>query len=385
MVIVLTKDEKRTFYGFLGLYLGSSLLLFIIIGWLFYVLQAKQYQALTVSKMQINSTNMSHIIIQTHMRKKDLRKEDIHILKGFKYGLYDINKKPIYSQLDDKIDFSKKYYKKDKDSFYISRGALEHFDISYIVIKESSLNQEIDTLLNEIIISVVALYIIIALIGFYLAKLFIYPIQSQRKKLNNFIKDTTHELNTPISALLLCVESDNYYTEQNRNHIKMSSKKISNLYKDLTYLFLKDHNKKQNFNNKISDILQNELEFQIQLAKKKNIAITSDIEETFYKIDEEDFIRIVNNIISNSIKYTKRNGNIKISLKNNILTVQDTGIGIKKENLNKIFKRYYRDTDTVGGFGIGLNIVYSICNTYNVKIDIQSEVKKGTAFTLDFN
>ena len=385
MVIVLTKDEKRTFYSFVGLYLGSSLLLFIIIGWLFYSSQAKQYQALSVSKMQINATNMAHIIIQSYMQHTDLEKEDIHIMKGFKYGLYDEHKQPIYTQLHEKIDFSQQYYKNEKDSFYVDRGALGHFGISYIVIKESSLSREIELLTNSIIACVILTYIVIALIGFYLAKLFIYPIQRQREKLNNFIKDTTHELNTPLSALLLCVESDKFYTEQNRNHIRVSSKKISNLYKDLTYLFLSDKTKDKVFNHNISNLLRHELTYHNQISQKRKIIISHNIEESFYKIEKDDFLRLINNLISNAIKYTKRNGKINISLQNNKLIIKDSGIGIPKEKIDKIFERYYRATDSVGGFGIGLNIVHSICKNYNIKIDVQSEVGKGTTFTLDFS
>lgn len=368
----------------MGLYLGASLVLLIAIGWLFYTSQSKQFSALTVSKMQINATNMAHIIIQNEMQNRSLKKNDIHIMNGFKYGLYDINEQVIYSQIEGKIDFTKKYYKKHSSSFYIETGALGHLGISYIVIKESSLNTEISSLLNNIIISIFLLYVVIAMIGFYLAKLFIYPIQSQREKLNNFIKNTTHELNTPLSAILLCVESENFYTEQNRKHIELSAKKMSNLYKDLTYLFFKIDRETEVPTLNLSDILNKELEYYSQLANKKNITISYHIEETFFKINEECLSRIINNLVSNAIKYTKRKGHISIRLENNILSVKDTGIGIEEEKIDKISQRYYRATDTVGGFGIGLDIVYTICKNYNIKIDVQSKINKGTHFSLNF-
>lgn len=335
--------------------------------------------------MEINSTNVAQIIIQTHMRGINLNKNDINIMDGFKYGLYNHNKQPIYSEINDSIDFSKKYYKKDMNSFYINNGALGHLGVAYIVIKESLLQKSISTLITNIVIAIFLLYLCIAVIGFYLAKLFIYPIQSQREKLNNFIKDTTHELNTPLSALLLCVDSDNFYTEQNRNHIRNSTKKISNLYKDLTYLFLKNHQLSKVCDHNISDILLQELTYYTQLANKKKITIEHNIQNTLIKIEEDDFRRLINNLISNAIKYTKRNGKIKITLQNKILTIQDTGIGIEKEKLKKIFERYYRATNNIGGFGIGLNIVYSICKNYHIKIDVQSKLNEGTLFTLGFS
>ena len=101
-------------------------------------------------------------------------------------------------------------------------------------------------------------------------------------------------------------------------------------------------------------------------------------------MDKENFIRLFNNIVSNAIKYNKIGGSIDIKLKDRTLIIKDTGIGIKKELLQDIFNRYYRATKDQGGFGIGLNIAYHICQTYNIKIDVESEENIGTTFTLNF-
>ena len=385
MVIVLTKDEKRTFYGFLGLYLGSSLLLVGIISWLFYTSNAKQLEELTISKMQVSANNISHKIIQAHMKDLKLDLQNIHINNNFKYALYNSKREPIYAQFDVNIDFAKRTFKKKNSIFYVDRGAAGHLDVSYVIIKENSLERTLLALKQKIIYSTIGIYIIIVMVGFSLAKLFIYPIQSQRKKLNTFIKDTTHELNTPLSALLLCVNSENFSDKENAQRIKLSAKKISNLYKDLTYLTLKEHQKKSAEIMDISKILIDELSYQGQLAYKKKIKMTHSLEKTIFKIDKEDFTRLINNLISNAIKYTKRNGKIDITLKNGILKIKDTGIGIEKDKLNKIYERYYRATTDIGGFGIGLNIVYSICKNYDIKIDVESKLHEGTTFTLCFS
>ena len=72
------------------------------------------------------------------------------------------------------------------------------------------------------------------------------------------------------------------------------------------------------------------------------------------------------------------NGKIEIVLENRILSVKDTGIGINKEKLKDIYKRYYRATNQSGGFGLGLNIVNMICKTYNIKVEVNSLENKGT-------
>ncbi len=384
MVIVLTKDEKRTFYSFLILYLGSSFLLISIISWLFYSSNARQYYELAISKMQVNSANISHQIIQAHMQNNHINFVNLRVDRGLKYGLYDSAEKPIYTQIKNNIDFSKKDYKTKDAIFYINHGVSGHLGVSYVVIKKTSLKKEISSLLKKIMAGAFSIYIIIAIIGFYLAKLFIYPILSQREKLNIFIKNATHELNTPVSALLLCVGSKNFYNEKNRNLIKISAKKISNLYNDLTYITLKEYKKEILFEQDVSKILQDELKYHISLAQKKRIKLTYDFEETFLKIDKEDFIRLVNNLISNAIKYTKRNGNITIILKQKMLIVEDTGIGIAKDKFDKIFERYYRINKNIGGFGIGLDIVHTICKTYSIKINVQSKIGEGTKFVLKF-
>ena len=95
-------------------------------------------------------------------------------------------------------------------------------------------------------------------------------------------------------------------------------------------------------------------------------------------------MRKLSNLVSNAIKYNKMGGEIDISLKNKILTIKDTGIGIQEEKVKNIFDRYYRATLEQGGFGIGLNIVSKICKDYNIKIVVDSELNESTTFKLIF-
>ena len=334
--------------------------------------------------MEITASSISHKIIQAHMKGLNLDLENLNTPNNFKYALFDKSQKPIHVEFDEAVDFSKKTFKKDNSIFYVDEGTTGHLAVSYVVIKENSLEQHLSALKQKIIYITIAIYLFIVIVGVSLAKLFIYPIQAQREKLNTFVKDTTHELNTPISALLLCINSEDFASEKNREYINLSAKKISNLYKDLTYITLKTDKPKATSLIDISEILKDELAYHTQLSQKKKINISSSLEKTLFKIDKEDFIRVTNNLISNAIKYTKRNGSIEITLKDSTLTIKDNGTGIEKEKLDKIYERYYRATSSVGGFGIGLNIVYTICKNYAIKIDVESKLKKGTTFRLTF-
>lgn len=349
---------------------------------LVYYLWFKQYHELIESKLQIITNEISADIVQAHMQNKTIKFNKYILDDGYEYGLYKSDKSAIYTMLKEKIDFSKKVYKNKNSIFYINNNTSGHLDVSYVVVKKVDHHSQVNLFKYKVIFITVFIYLIIAIIGIFLAKLFITPIQSQRDKLNDFIKDTTHELNTPVSALLLCVENDDYYSEQNREYIKISAKKISNIYKDLTYLLFKSSCNIDE--NEISKVLEEELSFHKKVALKKDIIVNATIKKSSLNINEDDFLRLTNNIISNSIKYTKRGGNIDIFLDDKRFIVEDNGIGIEKDKLNKIFERYFRATDIVGGFGVGLNIVSSICKKYNFKIDIKSELNKGTIFSIEF-
>ena len=259
-----------------------------------------------------------------------------------------------------------------------------HLGISYIAIEENLYSEKINKLTINIIFIFIFIYSVISLIGFYLAKLFLKPIKDERERLNTFIKDTTHELNTPISAILMSTESTNL-TPKQIERVKLSAKRVSEIYKDLTYVFLENHLHEKIINElSLNTVINEQLKYFEALASKKRITITTNLEEFEYKINEDDFIRVFNNLVSNAIKYNKMGGEIDISLRNKILTIKDTGIGIQEEKVKNIFDRYYRATSEQGGFGIGLNIVSKICKDYNIRIVVDSELNESTTFKLIF-
>ena len=182
----------------------------------------------------------------------------------------------------------------------------------------------------------------------------------------------------------MSTESTNL-TPKQIERVKLSAKRVSEIYKDLTYVFLENHLHEKIVNElSLNTIINEQLKYFEALASKKRITITTNLEEFEYKINEDDFIRVFNNLVSNAIKYNKMGGEIDISLKNKILTIKDTGIGIQEEKVKNIFDRYYRATLEQGGFGIGLNIVSKICKDYNIKIVVDSELNESTTFKLIF-
>ena len=384
MVIDLTASEKSTFFRFLFLYLGSSFILVIMLAFFYFQNEKTLYYDLTKSNMQNEVSKISSEIIFAHMTNNEFDKDYLLKTNDYKISFYNENKEKIFGNLGDEIDFTKTIMDYKKHFILIDSSTLGHLGVYYIAIKENLFYEQISKLKMNIVFIFLLIYSFIAIIGFYLAKLFLKPIKDERIKLNNFIKDTTHELNTPISAILMSTETTNL-NEKQIQRIRLSAKRISEIYEDLTYVFLQN---KQNKNTleilDLKNLIIEQLEYFTPLASKKSIDIKLQLEQFEYKINKDDFIRLFNNLISNAIKYNKIAGTIEITLKNNELIIKDTGIGISKDKLKDIYKRYYRATNEQGGFGIGLSIVNQICNNYNIKIEVNSQLKQGTTFTLKF-
>lgn len=382
--INLTRSEKRTFIRFFSLYLGGSFILMTLIAILYYQNEKILYFDLTKTKMQNVVSNISSKIIFAHMTNTELDTSGFLDKNEYKISFYNKEKEKMFGNLNDKIDFTKEIIQHEQHFVLVDNATYGHLGIHYIVIEENLFFKTIQKLKINIITLFLLIYAILALIGFFLAKIFLKPIRDERKKLNNFIKDTTHELNTPISAILMSAETTKL-TETQVKRIQLSAQKVSEIYKDLTYIFLEDKEKKIDLKKvDIKKIIEKELQYFEALAEKKHITISLQLDDFSYKIEENDFIRLFNNILSNAIKYNKPRGSIFIELKDNTLVIKDTGIGIEEKKINDIFKRYFRATKDHGGFGIGLNIVKNVCLFYKIEIDVQSKIKEGTTFKFSF-
>jgi len=127
-------------------------------------------------------------------------------------------------------------------------------------------------------------------------------------------------------------------------------------------------------------------------AKKLKIIINATPKPFYLRIVPDDLDIILTNLIDNAVKYTKQEDTIKIT---NVITnkeikveISDTGIGIIKEDLNKIFNEFYRSKNAkaaeLRGTGLGLPIVKNLIKQYRGNVDIQSEIGKGTTVTITF-
>jgi len=382
----LIKEEKKTLVQFLLLYLGSSFVLFTIIAYLFYQNESRFFYDKTRSSLEVDAGKLSSKIIHAHMTKRDFSLENEVLKYSDKIGFYDKNGNPLASTIKRSIDFSQHIYQQENRMVLVDRSTFGHLGVESIVIERDGVSDFVINLQYTIIFSLCFIYLLLAIIGYFLAKLFLKPIQLKRIQLDNFIKDSTHELNTPITALMLSVNSPMVNSPKNLERIRLSASRVSAIHKDLTYLMLDQHIGVGVVEELLlNEIVKEELSYLTLLAEKKKIILSVFYrKEIFFKIDKESFVRLIHNLISNAIKYNTIGGSIDILLDHNIIIVKDTGIGIGKEHQKGIYERFYRATNQVGGFGLGLNIVYTVCKEYNIQINFESKVNEGTTFFLKF-
>ncbi len=334
----------------------------------------------------MNASNLSSKIIYVHMSKKPFSLEKVVAKYQGKIGFYDKYNQPLISSIEDKIDFSKQFYQDKKKMVLVDKSTFGHLGVESIVIEKEGVAEYISALQSRIIFYLIAIYLFLSVVGYFLAKLFIKPIQEKRVQLDNFIKDSTHELNTPITALMLSLDAPKLDSPKNLERIRLSAKRVSEIYKDLSYLMLEESKEIEVKEVCLNKIITEELTYLTLLAEKKRVSLTLiDKSKIYFKIDKESFVRLFHNIVTNAIKYNKIGGKIEVKLLENRLIISDTGIGIEKKKQSAIYGRFYRATDQVGGFGLGLNIVHKVCTAYGIDISFESKEGEGTVFILKFN
>jgi len=300
----------------------------------------------------------------------------------FNVGYYDKDKRPIYTQIEDFKGFDKEFFVKDDHSYSVVVDPSEHLGVRYIVLKENELSLALKELRIRIISYLILSFLLMGIVGYFLGRLFLRPVREQIESLDNFISDTTHELNTPISAILMTIQSLKDVEPKKLKRLEASAKRLSVMYSSLTYrLEGKVEPPERLF---FEEIIEERVEYVRELIDSKRLTITLDLDPTEVLMPKTSSYRLIDNLLSNAIKYSDLGDSITITLKENVLKIKDTGIGIDKKVQDDIFNRYYRENDERGGFGIGLNIVLSICKKYNIKLDLESIKGEGSTFILTF-
>jgi two-component system OmpR family sensor kinase len=244
--------------------------------------------------------------------------------------------------------------------------------------------------------------ILVGVSSWWLAGLAMQPIYQSYRQIQQFTADAAHELRTPLAATQATVESarsmphlDEKEVQDILDTIGRQNRRLIQLVADLLLLARLEQQALPRryqiccLNDIVSDLVE---EF-AALAISKSVTLTSSVgvDNPLNVIgDEEQLYRLVSNLIINAIQYTPAGGQVTVALERSddraLIHIQDTGIGIAPEDQTQIFDRFYRvNSDRsrhTGGSGLGLAIAKAIVQAHLGSIQVQSELGKGSVFTI---
>ena len=386
--IVLTSYERRSLFRFLTLYLVSVFVLLAIIGYLFFENNRTAMKSAMKFEMMYQGRMLSSKIIMQAMHTPNMDETDkVNFLASLKHcrfdvGYYDSEGDALYSEIDEVPRFKPDFFIADNHCYTIIEDPSEHLGVRYVVLKENELLNTFGQLRMRIIGYLILSFLLMGVVGYFLGRLFLRPVREQIEALDRFISDTTHELNTPISAILMTIQSLKNIDEKKKTRLEASAKRLNVMYSSLTYRL--EGKEEEAVCLDFAAVIEERVGYVRELIEAKRLKITLDLEPTEVLMAHSSAQRLIDNLLSNAIKYTDVGDSITITLKERTLKVSDTGIGIDKEVQEDIFKRYKRANSERGGFGIGLNIVLSICKRYGIKLSVESKKGKGSTFSLSF-
>ena len=248
------------------------------------------------------------------------------------------------------------------------------------------------------------IFTLILLVTFIFTIVVVFRQKKLSEMRNDFINNMTHELKTPISSISLAAQmlgdKDVVKNETMTSHISKvindESKRLRMLVDKVLQMSMFDKSqtvmkRKELDINELIESIVDTFKLKVDFTGGEVNALLEAVESTAY-VDEMHFTNVVFNLMDNAVKYRREDEPIKILVstrnddKNLYVTVEDNGLGIKKDNLKKIFDKFYRvptgNVHNVKGFGLGLAYVKKVIDEHGGTIHAESEIGKGTRFII---
>ena len=259
-------------------------------------------------------------------------------------------------------------------------------------------------MLKQLIISFGASAFVLLAIIFFISLLFsnraMRPVSEAWDKQKQFVADASHELKTPLTAIntnidVLLSKGENKIKDEEKwlRYVKTETERLGELTGNLLFMAKMDTDvpvEKRRVS--ISEIVESTVLNLEAVAFEKGVKIDADIApEIFGAVSSSQITRLVLILMDNAIKYSPKNETVYVSLKkygkdHSELSVRNTGSVISKENLEKIFDRFYRvdESRSTTGYGLGLSMAKEIVKVHKGKISVKSSEEYGTEFTVIF-
>lgn len=231
----------------------------------------------------------------------------------------------------------------------------------------------------------IVLISIIGLITIFL----IYTIRHNEKLLkykDKFIEHSVHEIKTPLSIINLNSQLRNktFGKDKYSEKIEGALRTLENSYEDMTFLHTRNQISYIIEKLNLNEVLEDRVKYFELIALSQNRKLELLIHKNiFVEMSKIELNRLIDNNLSNAIKYSQIGTTVRIILRNNSLEFYSKGNKIK--DIKNIFKKYSRENDSVGGHGLGLSIVKDICQKYNIDINVTSLENETNIFAYKFN
>jgi len=255
----------------------------------------------------------------------------------------------------------------DKKNLYILTPFLEDENSSLAIFYPlKSYQNLLGDIKHNIVMQSLFLSFIAGVISLIFSLFSLSPMRASLRLLEEFIKDIIHDLNTPITSILINLKM----MERNEEveSIAQSANAIAMLHKNLDVYLRNSKFEQERFS--LKKALEEQITFFQPLYDHLNWEI--EIEECIINSNKNAFSRIIYNLLSNACKYNSSNGFVKIIAKENSISISNDSYGIKKPS--KVFERFYKESDR--GLGIGLHIVEKLCFELGIskKLEIEDRV-----------
>jgi len=231
------------------------------------------------------------------------------------------------------------------------------------------------------------LMLIVALLGI-LAILVIAKIRSKEERLSEqdkFVQSAMHEIKTPLSVITLNNElrAMEYGKDPYTEEIDSALRTLQNSYDTMSFIITKDAIRYPVETLSLKEVLQERVDFFQNIAHSNHRSITLHTSGNIdVKMSRIELVRLIDNNLSNALKYSFERTEITVTLQDRTLTFHNYGNTVTDKE--RIFEKYVRENNTVGGYGLGLNIVKDIARKYHIIIDLRSNKKEGTTFSYIF-
>lgn len=334
------------------------------------------------------------------------------------YVLYNDKMERIYSEKDE-LEISEELkplasqaLEAEKDSYTVKKVGKFNYRVytrffdgldgkAVVQVYQNTVNEEIlwSFLRTVLYVTGITGTAVLLVLSFILTGQALKPVKETWVRQKAFVADASHELRTPLTVIqtnLDVVLSDEEGTVQENemwlDNAYSETKVMAKLVDQLLILAKADANEEKmdmsDFS--LSEVVENVCQNMKIIAEKKGLEFNLDMAEDIQiKADYDKMRRLVVILIDNAVKYTEQ-GSVSVSLfvdknKRKIFTVEDTGIGIAKKDLNRIFDRFYRADKArhrEGGTGLGLSIAKWIADMHKFNLSVESTVNVGSKFVL---